>query len=569
MLKKKDHNSFNFDYDEYDCFIPNLILKLYLRETSFSKLNKSESFNIKLADNFLNKSNLENRNRKIFPTNFKKKKNSFNLKAKLKTSFIKVLTKINEIDVQIRFDNIEIKFLRLAKNFIKEEYENCEFFEFKSVYKKFSNKKQNFLTEKVVIMLNSSEFLKFKKSCSNKIKYKYKKKKDNGFKIVKLFKTLEQLSFLAKKNIPFSRVIPFEIFYEKFFLLKKNLELRLKNCFILLELTSLVFLIWENSQNKGLCLKKITKRSFIDEKIFFSCNKKINETKIKIQFKKYLLLKAENIISGIFGKNPKVSFIFLGRPLENFMSLSSKNSESVFLCIGPFLSILNLIVIKTDKSKKEIYLKKFKIKILNIFPKNPHIMDDQFNFLQQKFLHFKRKMINNRKNYFVIPQRNLNMKNLSNKKFSNYFENWSKLARVIYKNLTATHLNPLGGTIFFDYIPVQPKRKGQILFSIIPLSKNIKNFESLSKGESTLATLAIFVAFNYVNSPPLVVLDEFDSHLDSLNLEKFFWIFKKLEKKRSWNIIIISQKKTFSLYFSELLGIYRYEDGSRVHLIKY
>jgi len=161
------------------------------------------------------------------------------------------------------------------------------------------------------------------------------------------------------------------------------------------------------------------------------------------------------------------------------------------------------------------------------------------------------------------------MKKKRERRFIKYFEDWSTIVRLIYKNLTATYINPLGGSIFFEYNPPQLQKKGGVVFSIFPLSNVAKDESHLSQGEHTLIVLAIFIAFNYVNSPPLIIIDEIDSHLDPLNLEKFFWLFKKLEKKRGWNSIIITQKNHLIFYFSQIIGIYKFWNGSKVHSFKY
>lgn len=124
------------------------------------------------------------------------------------------------------------------------------------------------------------------------------------------------------------------------------------------------------------------------------------------------------------------------------------------------------------------------------------------------------------------------------------------------------------GQFFFDYVPSQSKGKGQILFSVVQSTNSTRNCEFLSEGERTLVGLAIFIAFNYLNSPPLIILDEIDSHLDLLNLEKLFCLLKKIEKKKKWNILIITQKRNLGFCFSGSAGIYKCINGSKICLLK-
>ena len=194
---------------------------------------------------------------------------------------------------------------------------------------------------------------------------------------------------------------------------------------------------------------------------------------------------------------------------------------------------------------------------------------NQFDFLEKRFKELREKMIKNRKNYFIIFHKKKKMIFSKEKKFLNYFEDWSRLVRVIYKNISATYLNPFGGTIFLDYVSDKIDRKNRIIFSIVPNQRLLKHNENLSEGERTLVVLSIFISFNYLNSPPLMILDEIDSHLDQLNLKKFIDLFKKLEKKKGWNTILISQRNSLSFYFSGFVGIYKSIKGSKIHLIKF
>jgi chromosome segregation ATPase len=224
---------------------------------------------------------------------------------------------------------------------------------------------------------------------------------------------------------------------------------------------------------------------------------------------------------------------------------------------------------KNFLNKKNWLLKKiFKKKTTFSFGKKL-LFNNQLDFLEKRFKEVREKMIKNRKNYFIIFHKKKKMIFSKEKKFLNYFEDWSRLVRIIYKNISATYLNPFGGTIFLDYFSGQIHRKNRIIFSIVPNQKILKYNENLSEGERTLVVLSIFISFNYLNSPPLMILDEIDSHLDQLNLKKFIELFKKLEKKKGWSIIIISQRNSLSFYFSGFVGIYKSLKGSKIHLIKF
>lgn len=113
------------------------------------------------------------------------------------------------------------------------------------------------------------------------------------------------------------------------------------------------------------------------------------------------------------------------------------------------------------------------------------------------------------------------------------------------------------------------KKRGRSNFRLFLFLKRITKGVFLSEGEIALVTLSVFTGFNYINYPPLVILDEIDSHLDAFNVKKFFWILKKLGSKKNWNTLVVTQKNEFSFYLSELIGIFRNAKGSRVYSLKF
>ena len=150
----------------------------------------------------------------------------------------------------------------------------------------------------------------------------------------------------------------------------------------------------------------------------------------------------------------------------------------------------------------------------------------------------------------------------------NYFEEWSKLVRVIYKNVTATRFNPSGEIISFECISPIEKKKGQILIFINSLFESKKNYNYLSVGERIICAFSIFTAFNYLVSPPIIILDEIDSNLDTLYSEKLFIILKKLEKKKNLNIFFVTHTIKNDLFSSQFMGIFRTQRGSNAILFK-
>ena len=284
--------------------------------------------------------------------------------------------------------------------------------------------------------------------------------------------------------------------------------------------------------------------------------------------KKKSLSKGEKLISKVSEKICLVSSFFLIESLYFLYPFPIEKKERVYVYLEKILFFLESNSKIKNSFHKNEFLKKLKTKNFKIMSIKKSILFNQFNFLRERFDNFKKNMINNRKNYLLVSMKKNQLKQISNKKFLDYFENWSKLVRIIYKNLTATYLKPLGGLIFLNYTHKHGRKLGEIHFSVVPVSQKIVKNGYLSDGEFTFATLSVFIAFNYINSPPLVILDEIDSHLDPLNFKKFIWILKKLENKKNWNMMVVTQKNDFSSYFSELIGVFRNSSGSRVHTLK-
>ena len=65
-------------------------------------------------------------------------------------------------------------------------------------------------------------------------------------------------------------------------------------------------------------------------------------------------------------------------------------------------------------------------------------------------------------------------------------------------------------------------------------SRFVCDVDSLSGGEKTIASLALFFAVNKVINTPFILLDECDAHLDSDNASKMIEVIKKAIK--DWNI---------------------------------
>jgi len=444
----------------------------------------------------------------------------------------------------------------------------------KKISTQVCGKKIYFFNEKIITLTKFLEYLKkknlFKLSAIKKY-MQFTQKKPIQRKIVNTL-----LSFTNFWPGRFNATILFtsltlstKISYQYYLSTKKNLKARITNFYFFTEFRAIISLFTNLSKIKIFKIKQSFKLSYNIEKNFKFYIKKVNQVKTSICLKNYIILKAEVIINSSSITDTNLLSNSLPSKKNSLKINYQRRQESIFLNIGDLFLSLIYKKINLKGNEELFFLKKSIIKeFLHIRVKQRAFIN-HFDFLEQRFMDFKNKMVKNRKNYFFVSHKKKTMKKKRERRFIKYFEDWSTIVRLIYKNLTATYINPLGGSIFFEYNPPQLQKKGGVVFSIFPLSNVAKDESHLSQGEHTLIVLAIFIAFNYVNSPPLIIIDEIDSHLDPLNLEKFFWLFKKLEKKRGWNSIIITQKNHLIFYFSQIIGIYKFWNGSKVHSFKY
>jgi len=73
--------------------------------------------------------------------------------------------------------------------------------------------------------------------------------------------------------------------------------------------------------------------------------------------------------------------------------------------------------------------------------------------------------------------------------------------------------------------------------------KKVKNLNTLSGGERTLASIALLFALASIRKPPVMVLDEIDAALDETNTQKFARLLKELSKQTQF-IVITHNRET-------------------------
>jgi len=106
-------------------------------------------------------------------------------------------------------------------------------------------------------------------------------------------------------------------------------------------------------------------------------------------------------------------------------------------------------------------------------------------------------------------------------------------------------------------------KKNKILVGIDiminPPGKKIKNINTLSGGERTLASIALICAVLSYNPAPFVVLDEVEAALDEVNTHRFAKIVSELSNKSQF--IIITHNRVTMHSADALYGVTMGTDG--------
>mgnify|MGYP001566575250 FL=1 len=114
-----------------------------------------------------------------------------------------------------------------------------------------------------------------------------------------------------------------------------------------------------------------------------------------------------------------------------------------------------------------------------------------------------------------------------------------------------------------EIVEEKPKQKEKILtgidISINPPGKKIKNINTLSGGERTLASIALICAILSYNPSPFVVLDEVEAALDESNTRRFAEIITELSSQSQF--IIITHNRVTMHAADALYGVVMGIDG--------
>ena len=121
--------------------------------------------------------------------------------------------------------------------------------------------------------------------------------------------------------------------------------------------------------------------------------------------------------------------------------------------------------------------------------------------------------------YKLINQLTAQMQELFNSAFAKINENFSAVFRSLFGGGNARLMLSDPENVLESGIEIEAKLPG----------KNVPSLEGLSGGEKALVALSIYFAIMQVNAPPFCFLDEVDTALDDINVDRFADYMKRSE----------------------------------------
>jgi structural maintenance of chromosome 1 len=116
-----------------------------------------------------------------------------------------------------------------------------------------------------------------------------------------------------------------------------------------------------------------------------------------------------------------------------------------------------------------------------------------------------------------------------------------------------------GGKAFLSLQDSHEPWKAGITYQAIPPTKRLWNFDQLSGGEKSLASLALIFASQAYKPSPFFVLDEIDAALDGHNVDKVCRYIA--QHAQTCQFIVISLKDALFSQADALIGVYKDNEG--------
>ena len=131
---------------------------------------------------------------------------------------------------------------------------------------------------------------------------------------------------------------------------------------------------------------------------------------------------------------------------------------------------------------------------------------------------------------------------------------------LINKNFSETFVELFGGgTARLELSDPEDVLNSGIEIKVQPPGKNVSSIEQLSGGEKSIVALAIYFAMMKVSPPPFCMLDEVESALDDVNVDRFAGYLRRMCKNTQF--IVVTHRRGTMEEADVLYGVTMQEKG--------
>nr|UXY86686.1 structural maintenance of chromosomes 1 [Cryptomonas paramecium] len=196
-----------------------------------------------------------------------------------------------------------------------------------------------------------------------------------------------------------------------------------------------------------------------------------------------------------------------------------------------------------------------------ILQKNLFFLKKQIEDNHNRFLYIRSKLLENKYRYLLLNKKMNKSQEKLFKKLEWNFQLVSTKVNHIYKRITKTKSNPLGGTAFLKFSDGK-NNKPKISYTAIPSTRRMYNIGALSGGEKIVASFCLIMALHRIYDPPIIFCDELDENLDDIHFKKILKYLVNNSKKKEIKTYMVSLKLKFAKLFECISFILKNQKGS-------
>jgi len=205
-----------------------------------------------------------------------------------------------------------------------------------------------------------------------------------------------------------------------------------------------------------------------------------------------------------------------------------------------------------DINKLEIKLNEARVEINAIGTVNMKALED-YTIIRESYQSLKQKVDQLALERTKVFEMMMKVESQRREVFMNTFNSMKKYFKTVFYDL-------MGGE--GNLILENEDLEGGLVIEASPKGKKLKNIDSMSGGEKTIAALAFIFAIQMFSPAPFYVLDEVDAALDKPNTKKIVQLIKKYSENGQF--IVISHNDVTVQNADSVYGVSMEEGESKV-----